>query len=60
VLKYFETFQNKVEAQKREYQIKQYSRLKKLNLILGATQILPSPIPQKFEVTFMEFSHVIE
>jgi putative endonuclease len=37
VLKYSETFQNKVEAQKREYQIKQYSRLEKLNLIHGAT-----------------------
>jgi putative endonuclease len=33
VLKYFETFHNKIDAQKREYQIKQYSRLEKLNLI---------------------------
>lgn len=32
-LVYFETFQNKIDAQKREYEIKQLSRKEKLELI---------------------------
>lgn len=32
-LKYFECFENKIEAQKREYQIKRLSRIKKMELI---------------------------
>ena len=32
-LVYFETFDNKTDAQKREYRIKQFSRIEKLELI---------------------------
>ncbi|HHV38007.1 MAG TPA: GIY-YIG nuclease family protein [Tepidimicrobium sp.] len=34
-LVYFETYDNRIEAQKREWQIKQLSRKQKLNLIKG-------------------------
>lgn len=36
---YFETFENKISAQKREYAIKQLTRLEKINLIKGQSTI---------------------
>lgn len=37
-LVYFEEFDKKTQAQKREYQIKQYSRKEKLSLIQGKSR----------------------
>lgn len=38
-LVYFETFENKIDAQKREYAIKQLSRAKKIKLIESLSTI---------------------
>lgn len=43
-LVYFEEYEDKIEAMKREYEIKQLTRIKKLKLIENKTNSLYEPI----------------